>query len=199
MITYCIGFLLLFSSVCAGQSNQQPGSKREINATEENEMNKRSCVHLSKLGAKERMSLYPFNKAVLIQLVSFDNPDEENIKACLPEVNGKIDYSKLKEIKALNQHQIDTLTDILYNYGYEEPFKTDYLTQCYRPRNAILFLDSSNDVFAYMELCFECKGTRLSSAKFQAGIFCLQKYDLLALFFSEVGISYGIRKEDPIE
>jgi hypothetical protein len=108
--------------------------------------------------------------------------------------NGRVDLTRLKETKTLSNNQVDTLTDLLYNQSYTGPFYTNQKSGCYNPRNAVLFLDSSHQAFAFIELCFECQGHRLSSTKVKAGDFCNQKYDLLREFFATNGISFGVKR-----
>jgi hypothetical protein len=106
----------------------------------------------------------------------------------IPIIEDTVDYSKLDKIKAINDAETDTLTDILYNIGYKRAVKVS-LSSCYDPRNAILFIDNTGRTFAYIEICFECNGYRLSSSEIITGEFCSQKYDYLRLFFERNGIS----------
>jgi hypothetical protein len=57
-------------------------------------------------------------------------------------------------------------------------------------------VDVSGKTFAYIELCFECMGHRVSSTRVNTGDFCEQKYELLENFFKDSGILFGtIEKE----
>lgn len=150
----------------------------------------------------ERLQNYPFNNSIKIQLVSFkssfDTVQKQYYKDSLPRMNDTVCYSKLFEVKNLTYLQVDKLTDILYDYGYRKQMKSDDLIyigsmlECYNPRNAILFIDSSGKTFEFIEICFECRKTERSSDKISLGEMCNQKLELIKNFFKEVGIEYGI-------
>ncbi|MFP5040941.1 hypothetical protein [Parasediminibacterium sp. JCM 36343] len=114
----------------------------------------------------------------------------------LPRLNDTVCYSKLIEIKPITFHQVDKLTDILYNYGYAGPIHVGSIPLCHNPRNAILFLDTKGKVFAYVEVCFECSNTKESSPKISLGQMCDEKMRMLKNFFKSVGIEYGILRND---
>lgn len=147
------------------------------------------CEYNGELTVKQRSKIYPFNKAVTIQIVSFNSGLES-----VPIENDTINRVKTEEIITLNQEQINSLTDILYNYNYK---KTDGISVhnevnngCYRPRHAILFLDDKNKVKEFIEICFECSGYESRLNKDEIGEFCEGKYDLLHTFFENTGINY---------
>jgi len=94
---------------------------------------------------------------------SYHTATGEYYRDSLARRNGTVFYPKLFEIKTLIPSQVDTLTDLTYNYGFKLKYKSKRkvyfigrLTQCYNPRNAILFLDKNNNVFEFIEICFEC-------------------------------------------
>jgi hypothetical protein len=149
------------------------------------------CIHQNKLSINERVNKFPFNIANEIRLVSF----KSNYGDGLPMKNKKVDLSKLNESVILDKTRLDSLTDILYNTGYKGIFYT-FSEGCYIPRNAILFIDTSGQVQAYIELCFQCGDYRLSSKKVNAGQFCTEKYNLLEVFFKTSGIKYGTEVTD---
>lgn len=127
---------------------------------------------------KERRVTFPFSEAKKVLLVSFPDPNMSvqnsetgedlkvdslnlirwNIKLIksfkLPEKNYKY-YAT--EIVELDQNQIDSLSHILLNYKFKKN-KLSKLrltpTSSY-PKNAILFLNSNNKVFSYIEFCSE--------------------------------------------
>jgi hypothetical protein len=198
MIRY-IFLVLLFSlaKTSFAQRRPLPGPPRIISKQEREESERnRNCATRHKYSAAKRLAMYPFSKASKVQLVSFKRPDSIFMGGQVPLKNGAVDYTKLKEIKTLNKIQIDSLTQILYNIGYRGPFFTEIDIKCYNPRNAILFVDMSGKAFAYIELCFECMGHRVSSPMVKTGDFCEQKYELLENFFKGSGIRFGtIEKE----
>jgi len=180
-----------------GQLTTIPGKPRLL-TKKENEMDEKNknCFYKNNFSAKQRLQFYPFNKLSEIQLVSFDKADSLIMGGELPMNNGNIDYSKLKEIRTISREQIDTLTDLLFNRGYGGHFYSFSENNCYNPRNAILFLDSSGKTFDFIEICFECAGHRLSSKKIKAGDFCNQKYEYLRKFFATNGIVFGIKADE---
>jgi hypothetical protein len=153
---------------------------------------------LNKYSVEQRDSLYPFNVAKNIKLVSFDEkPDGKGFlysNGRLPMKHGRLIYSDLLEIKTLDKSQIDSLTDILYNNIYRGILFTTSEAGCYNPRNAIVFTNENGVMIAFIEICFECQGYRTSSKKVVTGDFCNQKYDLLKAFFQSAGIEFGITK-----
>ena len=147
-----------------------------------------------------RLKNYPFNRYSRIEFVSFQNSlpgNNEFVKTpidSLPLINDTVCYSKLKEVKILTHHDVDKLTDILYNYGYGGRIYSMTVSQCFIPRNAIVFTDSTGTVYEYIEICFECNRLRLSSDKIDVGELCNQKIEMLEFLFSKVGIKYGVKE-----
>jgi hypothetical protein len=108
--------------------------------------------------------------------------------------NKEVDYTKLKEIITINNPQIDSLTDIICNYGYKGIFYSFKENTClYNPKNAILFLDKNEKTFAFIELCFKCGEYRMSNKRISIGELCSQKYELLKSFFIKCGVLYGTK------
>jgi hypothetical protein len=200
--TFIIFACILFSYLTHGQN--LPGRK----ATQKEQAlmdSSHNCARVKSIPLSQRLKLYPFQNARQIQLVSFkssfDTTVGEFYKDSLPRMNDTVCYSKLFEIKTLDQAQIDTLTDLIYNYGFKFKYKpkgkvyfTGSMLQCYHPKNAILFIDRNNKVFEFIEICFECKRTRTSSNNVSLGANCNQKLDLIKDFFKAAGIEYGITK-----
>ena len=173
----------------------EPPTQEQMRQENENH----TCSNTNKYSQKERRQFYPFSEADTVKIVSFDNrPDANGIIEIggnrLPMKNGKIDFTKLDETKQLNEAQIDTLTDILYNIGNRGEISVITESGCYNPRNAIVFVNKKGKSFAFLELCFECEGKRASSKKVKTGDFCNEKYDLLKAFFARAGIEIGITK-----
>ncbi len=140
------------------------------------------CVHANSYTEKQRFAFYPFNKASSVKLISFK--DTQNT-----EISDR--KTKSHEEITLNKQEMVKLTDILYNYSsrgkrYEEE------TNCYEPRNAIIFCDNQGTEFERIELCFECSQYKKSSDKMMIGDFCVGKYELLKHLFRKVGIKYGV-------
>jgi hypothetical protein len=145
----------------------------------------------------DRRKIFPFNKAFKIQLVSFQSPDSFKYTYLLPTIGKKVDYSKLSEVVTLNDPETDSLTDILYNYGFKAVSYIYIKNQCaYNPHNAILFVDKQDSVFAFIEICFQCGDYRVSNKKIKLGDICTQKYDMIKYLFSRNGIISGTRVDD---
>ncbi|MCF6405030.1 hypothetical protein L3C95_19165 [Chitinophaga filiformis] len=157
------------------------------------------CVKKTHFSFASRIKHYPFNLSAQVQFISFDglvklSGDGEFSFFSLDPVltDDTTTFSTgIKEIRTLTLKQIDSLTDILYNYGFAGKPKVSRVTQCYSPRNAILFRDTNGKVIAFIELCFECQNSRESSNKISLGELCEQKFDLLKALFRQVGIEYG--------
>ncbi len=194
--------LLILAHSVYGQKNNlpkpppQPPTKKEIQAEERNH----DCVKKINRTFTTRLKNYPFSISTQIQFVSFlgssrivDN-QTAYINDSLPRLNDTICYSKLHEVKTLTFTQVDKLTDILYNYGFGGPVYTMSISNCYNPRNAILFLDSAGKAFEFIEICFECDRLQESSEKINLGDMCDQKLNMLKELFKKTGIEYGITK-----
>lgn len=147
------------------------------------------CVRINVKSFSQRLKKYPYNKVTRVQLVSFEGER-------LPMMNDTVCYSKLKEIKTLTLSQIDSLTDILYNVGFGGTILIIREMSCYSPRNAILFVNSDDKVFEYIELCFECEQFVVSSDKIEFGDTCNQKFTMLKKLFIRAGINYGVRPDE---
>jgi hypothetical protein len=159
------------------------------------------CKRVEKYNEEQRRHFYPFNKAREIKIASFENESDKGEPLSLPMKDGKIDVSRLHELKKLSSADIDSLTNILYNFTYAGDNFTLLGVGCYNPRNVIVFMDSAGKPFEYLELCFECNGHRSSLDKPEKpyagefGEFCRGKYDLLKDFFIRAGIKYGTTGE----
>ena len=154
------------------------------------------CFNTNKYDRLQRLKIYPFNRAKTIQVISFK--DERRI----PVNKQEIDYSKVSESHVLDPNQIDELTNILYNIGYNPDIKTPWGLEanykCYEPRNGILFLNPDGKIMEFIEICFTCHRTTASSKRVKEGTYCTQKFSLLERFFKNLGIKHVTSMEDPI-
>ena len=171
------------------------------------------CAQITHFSFASRIKHYPFSLSAQIQMISFDGlvkitdngelsftKGEEQIRDVglllerdAPDTIEAIPVG-MKEIRTMTLAQIDTLTDILYNYGHTGNIWTTSKSGCYIPRNAILFRDSDGKLIAFIEICFECQNTRESSDEISLGEPCEQKLDMLKALFKQVGIRYGVDK-----
>jgi hypothetical protein len=69
----------------------------------------------------------------------------------------EINEKYLKNKIVLNSNQINKLKEELMNSKVE-----NWEAACYDPRHAIIFYDNKNEVFGYVELCFDCNGSYYS-------------------------------------
>lgn len=154
-------------------------------------------INTTRYKLSERRAAYPFKKATAIKLASFgpvkpkNSEDWERFE--LPMENDTICLSKLNQLLQLNQSQIDTLTDILYNTCYRNTINTVNAMACYFPRNAILFMDQDNHMMEYVEICFECHGNRESKEGILKEKFCDNTYRLLKKYFDRLGLNTSVR------
>ncbi|PSL25831.1 hypothetical protein [Chitinophaga ginsengisoli] len=169
------------------------------------------CIKKTRLSFASRIKHYPFNLSSQIQLISFNglvkitdngefsfSPGEEQIIdgglfSGDPDTIQTVPVG-MREIRTMTLAQIDTLTDILYNYGHGGNIWIESVSGCYIPRNAILFRDNNGKVIAFIEICFRCGNTRQSSEDISLGEPCDRKLDMLKALFKQAGITYGIDK-----
>lgn len=173
---------------------------------------------------KERRATFPFSEAKKVLLVTFPNPNMDMVNNETGEVL-KVDslnlvsrnYKIIKsfelpeknykycvtEIVELNQNQIDSLSHILLNYKFKKKKLSNIILMPtgFNPKNAILFLNSDNKVFSYIELCSQ--GFQLFQEPEETipdlGIFGQMReswkmIDLIRDFFKSNGIKEGFEK-----
>lgn len=176
--------LLLAFGQCAGsrnlsKQNAAPPPPAAAQGTDQ------ACHKNGTLSVSERLSKYPFSKTLQVVYISY----EEQVGAT-PVAHGRIDSARIKQMKVLDKPQVNELTDLIFNYNYSK--KTTLTTQkeagCYRPRHSILFMDISGQVFAYLEICFECGKYRSSEEGLNLGTTCEGKLERLNNLFSRAGI-----------
>lgn len=213
-------FLMLFlfiSATAVAQQKAKHGKAKRVDIERDLFSKHAKCHYHKKYSAQQRTTFYPFSVASEVQLIGFrgifdrvilENGEEDTtvLKAVskpmyTPNNSNSYDLNKGRLISSvkLSPQGVDSLTDILYNYGYT-PVKLpknvtwiDEPTGCYDPRNAILFLDAKGKVIEYMEICFACEQTRWSSRKIKDVTFCVDKYAMIRRFFFKNDITYGTK------
>jgi hypothetical protein len=92
----------------------------------------------------------------------------------------------------LDSVQLGRLTNILFNHFRKGKSSFDVLTQCFAPRNAIVFLDSSGKVIDALLICFECDNFQSLERKpiFGQDV-CNQLLYKLRRYFEALGVKYG--------
>ncbi len=155
--------------------------------------------------AKKRQAFYPFSKATQIQIVSFDKQLKERIRLKnigndsyemsdftevfgLPIQADTIDFSKISQVISLSKNEIDSLTDILYNTCSRWTLTQTSKAGCYYPHNAIIFLNNKNQVFEFIELCFDCNQLQYSSKKIKKFEDCDITFSELEAYFKLLGL-----------
>ncbi len=190
-ILVCVTYLIS----CLGQKD----NVRKQPPKQDFQSDSAKCIFKESLSANERKSIYPFSKAKSVKIVSFEALPDSNGQIItgankLPMKLNRVDVSKLNEIIQLNSLEIDSLTNILYNFGYNGKVLIER-GSCFNPRHAIIFFDNANVDFAFIELCFECNVYQTSSSLVQTGDFCTEKYNMLESYFKNRGIRNGWIKE----
>ncbi|MEO7214083.1 hypothetical protein [Mucilaginibacter sp.] len=168
------------------------------------------CFYTGKYSVEQRNEFYPFNTAGKIQLLSFMQPydrfgdkeptDGGPMYVQQADSSYAINESRVVIRLTLGKTDIDSLTNILYNYGFtpiRKPRTNVILINepngCYEPRSALLFLDVEGKVKEYIEYCFSCQGMSKSSQKISGYVMCNGKYEMLRQFFFNKGLTFGIR------
>lgn len=157
------------------------------------------CVKKSNLSPQARMKKIPFNSASQVQMVGYTGlvrmPDESSADFHV-SIAGDVGYvnGPVTEAITLTRPQIDSLTNILFNYGYAYPPGVHRTTHCYDPHNAILFRDQHGKPLAFIEICFECQKTTTAGVHgISLGDMCYEKLDMLKRLFRQVGIKQGVQ------
>lgn len=99
----------------------------------------------------------------------------------------------------LSLSQMDSLSNLLFNFELNKsPWQASELG-CYTPRNSVLFLGENEEVIATIEICFECRNLNFSFEKQDERAldsFCPQQQESLRAFFSSIGIKYGVNERE---
>lgn len=148
-----------------------------------------NCVYKAKYSSTQRSQFYPFNIADTIKFVSFRYHRHN-----YPIKGDTLLIDSLTEIKTLTKADINDLTDILYNNFYKRQPNYGSLTQCFFPRNAILFFDKAGQLKESILLCFHCDRHQESSDEINFGSDCTQKMEKLRQFFITSGVKFGTDK-----
>ncbi len=140
-----------------------------------NEQSKRKTV----AGYKREQVQFDSIQGLYLQSDSMENKE-------FPFIKDNIEFS---------QAQIDTLTNLLYNYSYRRKPLYRNLSMCvFTPRHSLVFYNDKDMAFARIDLCFECGEAVSSSKKINLGVFCTGKWEMLGNFFNNIGIKYGLNK-----
>jgi hypothetical protein len=175
------------------------------------------CGWYGKKTVEERNKVFPFNKTKKILLVShlleyyvtkdgrgaFTEAEASDsiIRAVDFEIGGIQNHFLVKEEVELNEGWKNFLSHVLVNYTLKNNPGDSYVvsqTNCFEPRNSILFLDENDVIVCCLELCFTCSGSALfpdpaGLNKYAKVEECYLRIDELKQIFIKNGISYGIK------
>jgi len=146
----------------------------------------RDCVHRNIYTETHRSHFFPFNVADSVKLVSFRYHNNS-----YPIKKGYIINDSLIEQRLLTKSEVNQLTDIIYNTGVKKNNGIASLTECFWPRNAVLFIDKSGQLRAYVLICFHCNRSENSNDGMRPWDDCYQKSEMIHQLFISAGIKYG--------
>ncbi|HCM35452.1 MULTISPECIES: hypothetical protein [Chryseobacterium] len=212
---FIIVFSLFFTFSFSQKKKKAKDLLAEIHRNQHGEVN----TDFKSIPLQKRMSRFPFDKAAKVKIISY-NLNYKGAKGYTPpppppvtkqdSINLNTYYENLKkyksveiedlikesspkgiqESKTLTFTEISELSDVLFNTCHK--YYVSYTSQsgCFFPRNAILFYDEHDKVFAYFEICFECSGIE-SSPKDMMDSFetCEFLYPDLEKFFKNKGLT----------
>ena len=93
----------------------------------------------------------------------------------------------------LNSNQIDTLSNLLFNYELNKKSFYSYEVGCYSPRNAFLFLNEKGKIVGIVEICFECMKMVFSfEEEYGFDGICYERKAAIKSFLAGLGIKYGL-------
>ena len=163
-------------------------------------------TQLTKYNTMKRTTFYPFNKSLVIKIVSFDKQisfekgqksigsDRSHVSESstefygLPIHNDTIVFAKISQEVLLTQKDKNTLSDILYNTCGRWTFTSKTSFGCYYPHNAIIFFDINGKAFEYIELCFDCHQLKYSNSKIEKFEDCDYMFSDLKSYFTSLGL-----------
>jgi len=180
-----ISFCLAVETVGHAQSPPGPRLKKPKGLDE-------NCIYSAEYSQEDRMKNYPFSVADTIKLVSFRYHWNN-----YPVKKDFVAYDSLIDQVLLAKSQVNQFTDILYNntvknYGDPKATHLGSVYACDLPRNAILFIDKTGNLRAYVLICFHCHRFEPGPERQTwYGAFCDQKFEMIRQFFISMGIKYG--------
>ncbi|TZF99144.1 hypothetical protein FW781_04245 (plasmid) [Chryseobacterium panacisoli] len=125
-----------------------------------------------------------------IRLAKYYDSIKKNTKFELREAIEQSIFAGIQESRTLTLSEISELTDVIYNTCDKYYFKSVSSSGCFFPRNAILFYDEDDKIFAYFEICFECSGIESSPRNILDPFkTCEYLYPDLQKFFKSKGLT----------
>jgi len=149
------------------------------------------CDNRKRKDLKGIKKQFPYNYMHEVKVVSFKGQEIDSILLRkIPKTGGKVDFKKMFEVRTLDADLADKMLDILVNY--DNGTRSMVVMMCYDPRNAIVFLDKSDNVLGYIEICFDCQQYEIEPKTITLGGFCTEKMDAIQGIMQKAGITYGM-------
>jgi hypothetical protein len=145
------------------------------------------CISKFKLSANQRLNQFPFNHAKKIQIISFSSGH-----LTVPVNKKSINWSQVKDSVTLNKKQINSLTELLFNLGFKGNRYTKNVSTAIGLDLVIAFFDSANNLFEYIEVCFNCGEIDLVTSKRREyiGMPCNQRLEKIKDFSIKSGLHF---------
>jgi len=212
-------FIILFSMFFIFSFSQKKKKTKdllaELHSYQDGEINK----NFKPIPLEKRIVRFPFGKASKVKIISYNlnfkrargyDPPPPPPKTKVDSVNLEKYYENLKnnspveledlinsinnegvqESKTLTLTEVSELNSIVYNTCSQYYISLISQNGCFFPRNAILFYDENDKVFAYFEICFECAGIESSPKEILEPIeTCEFLYPDLEKFFKNKGLT----------
>lgn len=203
---------IIFSLIFCFSSGQKKNSKyvSKIKMLKHGDINK----NFKPLSLSHRIARFPFSKATKVEIISFNLKFRGKSLPSPPPFKTKADSIRFQEVqkklrqpvevedliknpsdediqesKTLTITEISKLTHILYNTCSQYYLTHHMGNKCYFPRNAILFYDENDHIFAYFEVCFECSGSKSFPEDKSSFETCEYLYPELEKFFKSKGLT----------
>jgi hypothetical protein len=162
-----------------------------------------ACSSSKQTASSDKQLAALFSRAQSVQILSYADRtyhksviDSEKQKSLLAVDTSTIRVGKLP---IRTRDIIDNLTitkaqrDSLFNLLHSDMCLPGRGSICYNPRHAILFYDSNNKPFGYIEFCFECTQYQ-TGPEFELD-FCYEKVEALEKMFKNFGVTFFERGE----
>ena len=128
----------------------------------------------------------------ILQPPGYEQAKVKITQPILDTIKGLGRIYSIYEMVELNQTQIDSLSHLMLNYKQNITLKYQTTSEscCYKPRNAVIFLDKNNQPLLNFEICFECFITKVFPT--QLNFTECTNFKLYNDFFKQCHIHYGV-------
>jgi len=163
-------------------------------------IDEQKCIYIPRLTNEQLLNRYPYKLAHSVRILSYRHEFDDNY----PIIGDSIINGRILESRLLQRDQFPGLADLLFNHSPRKNSAVATRYNCFTPRNAIAFLDSSDRVIDAYLVSFECE--KIIFLKSKLPVFkdtvCTQMSEMLQSWFQTNGIYYGtdpLRNEYPGE